>query len=350
MHRYRAAGVVMGCLRIFGVLRCHWSRQRLENAWCMYLGLRRLMREHTFDVLEMPECGAEGALISLMLAPITTPTVVRFHSPSQIIMPFYDVSSLDRVLCARLEQIAIDRATAFTCCSHFLADEARKVLSVTRPISVIANGIDLPLFDRESGTLPECASTGKVTILFAGRMERRKGIHLCAAIVKSVLRHRDVTFLFAGEDLFSYMENTLMPLLESEGMSGSVHTLGKLDAGQVRACLHAADILLMPSLWENCPYSCLEAMAAGLAIVASHQGGMPELIEHGVNGLLAEPGSPDAFAENLIKLIDAPDLRRMLGANARQTVELHFTDVHTAAQAVQVYEAAARGAHRSIML
>ncbi len=70
-------------------------------------------------------------------------------------------------------------------------------------------------------------------------------------------------------------------------LKGAFHYLDKLDLADVRSCLCQSDIFLFPSLWENCPYSCLEAMAAGRAIVSSDQGGMPELIRDGENGLLA---------------------------------------------------------------
>ncbi len=172
-------------------------------------------------------------------------------------------------------------------------------MGVDRQISVISNGIDLPLFDQEPvADLTERYGVprGQVTILFAGRMERRKGIHLCAEIVATVLSRHDVTFLFAGEDIFGYVEKTLKPALEGKQLAGSFRYLGKLGLQELRACARAVDIYLLPSIWENCPYSCLEAMASGRAIVCSDQGGMPELIEDGVNGLLAKSGVPESYS------------------------------------------------------
>ena len=130
----------------------------------------------------------------------------------------------------------------------------------------------------------------RLIILFSGRMERRKGIHLCKEIAASILKRYDVAFVFAGQDLFNYMSGELMPYLTGEKLRGSVHYLGRLDMTDIRSCLSQTDIFLIPSLWENCPYSCLEAMAAGRAIVSTNQGGMPELIRDGENGLLARSG------------------------------------------------------------
>jgi len=337
VHRFRADDLVMKIGGFFGNRRCYWTRQRIQNAWCMYLGLRQLMKRHRFDVIEMPECGAEGALINLLLP---TPTVVRFHSPSQLIMQFYDVPRLDIVMCSWIERLAIRHATSLTSCSAFLASEVREQMGVDRQITVIANGIDLPLFDREPiADLTERYGVprGQVTILFAGRMERRKGIHLCAEIVASVLRRHEVTFLFAGEDIFGYVEHTLKPALEGKQLAGSFRYLGKLGLQELRACARAVDIYLLPSIWENCPYSCLEAMASGRAIVCSDQGGMPELIEDGVTGLLARSGVAESYSNQLSRLIQDPDLRTTLGSAARRSVEEKFTDTHIAQLSVDAY-------------
>ena len=350
VHRYQAGGAMMRIFKGAGRWRCYWTRQRLENAWSMYHALKTLRRTHRFDVLEMPECGAEGCLINSL---VDIPTVVRFHSPSRLIMPFYDVPRADHVLCSQLEQHAIRRATAFTSCSAFLAGEIRTRMGIRRPVQVIPNGIDLALFDQEP--MLDVAGKygipkGKITILFAGRMEPRKGIHLCGEIAASILRRHDVAFVFAGEDLFGYMQNTLLPALGAEKLRGSIHYIGKLALREVRSCLRAADILLLPSLWENCPYSCLEAMAAGRAIVSSDQGGMPELIRHGVNGLLAHAAEPKSFVEQLDKLIENHDLRRRLGAAARHDVERHYRDDRIARLTTEVYEQCvhdARGAKRA---
>lgn len=339
VHRYHGCEIWMPLAVILRVFGCHWTRQRLENAWCMYQGLRHLMKHYEYDIIEIPECGAEGALITWLLR---VPTVVRFHGPAGLIMSFYDPPKADTRMCTRIEQIAIDNASTLVSCSSFLANEVREKLEVTRHVRVIHNGIDLKLFDAEP--VADLASVyglreDEITILFAGRMERRKGIHLCAAIAEIVLRRHNVTFLFAGEDPRGYMREVLMPSLENMGLLGSARYLGKLNFQQLRSCTRAVDICLLPSLWENCPYACLEAMAAGRTIVASAQGGMPELIEHGLNGMLAETGSPESFAGLLSSLIEDRGLRQRLGAAARQSVEQHFTDVEMAAQTEKCYRA-----------
>jgi glycogen(starch) synthase len=343
VHRYRPVGRVMQAFHGLGHWRCWWTRQRLENAWGMYRALQLLNRTHRFDILEMPECGAEGALINALSG---MATVVRFHSPSQLIMPFYDVPAADIRMCSWIERRAILNATALTSCSSFLSKEVHTRMGIRKPIGVLPNGIDLALFDQEA-TVDVRSKYGlpsdKPIIFFAGRMERRKGIHLCGAIARAILRDHDVAFVFAGQDLFGYMANTLLPSLRDEPLRGSVHYIGKLDLHELRSCVRIADVFMLPSLWENCPYSCLEAMAAGRAIVSSDQGGMPELIHNGVNGLLAGAEEPESFIEQIDTLLKDGSLRQRLGAEARLSVEQNYTDDRIARLSVGLYEQCLRG-------
>lgn len=342
VHRFRADGAWM---RVFGGLgryQLWWTRNRLENALSMLRGLRQLQRELRFDVLEMPECGAEGALLNHR---VDVPAVVRFHSPARLIMPTYDVRRADHLLCSIVEQAGIRGADAYTSCSQFLADEVRIRMGVRRSVPVIPNGIDLGLFDSAA---PVDARTkfaiprDRPMIFFSGRMEPRKGIALCREIAASVLRRHAVSFVLAGADLFDYMKERFLPSLQASGLKGSVHYLGKLDAGDVRACLRTADVFLMPSVWENCPYSCLEAMAASRAIVSSDVGGMPELLRHGEDAFVVPSNDAEAFVSAVETLIEDPGARERLGKSARRRIEECYSDVHVAERTLAVYRQAAQ--------
>lgn len=338
VHRYWATGWLSRAFDRLGGLKMWWTRQRLQNAWSMYLGLKALHRVHRFDVIEFPECGAEGALVSRFLR---TASVVRLHSPSQLIMGAYDVREADITWCSRIERLGLSGGTAITSCSQFLADEVRERMDVRRPMRVITNGLDLEWFDATTARVDVHAKYGlprrPLTIVFTGRMERRKGIHLMPEIAASILERFDVTLVLAGADLFGYVADTLLPSLAKRPLKGSIHWLGALPLPDLRAVVGAADIFLLPSVWENCPYSCLEAMAAGKAIVAANQGGMPELIDHGVNGLLATCNDAPAFVAELERLIVDADLRQRLGQASRERLVGRHTHTDVARQAVAVY-------------
>jgi glycosyltransferase involved in cell wall biosynthesis len=349
VHRFWSGGVAGRAIESAGEsLGLYWTRQRLHNAISMFRGFSALHRRHQFDVVEMPECGAEGALITRW---VDVPTVVRLHSPSRLIMPYYDVRPLDIRLCGAIEQQALEHSTALTACSHFVAQEAARTLGIQRPIAAIPNGIDLEWFDGVVTPVDVYQKYGlprrQLMVLFTGRMERRKGIHLCADIAASILERFDVTFVLAGDDTFNYARQTLLPTLAGRRLMGSVHWLGALPLQQIRELVHAADVFLLPSLWENCPYSCLEAMAAGRAIVAAEQGGIPELIQDDVSGLLAVAGDAQSFVDALERLIPDAPLRAALGAKARQTLEQKHADMHVARRTVRLYEEVIAGGRRA---
>ncbi len=349
VHRYWATGPVMRAFDRLGNFRLWWTRQRLQNAWSMYQGIKALHRIHHFDVVEMPECGAEGALVTRLLG---VPSVVKLHSPAQLIMGAYDVRPADIRWCSAVERRGLDGATAITSCSQFLATAVRDRMHVARPIAVITNGLDLAWFDSTTERVDVHAKYGlprrPLTIVFTGRMERRKGIHLMPEIAASILERFDVTLVLAGADLFGYVASTLLPSLANRTLKGSIHWLGALPLGDLRAVVNAADIFLLPSTWENCPYSCLEAMAAGKAIVCSDQGGMPELVEHGVNGLRAATEDAAAFVAELERLIANPELRSRLGRAARERVVSAHSHTHVARQAVTVYRGIIAGASAQV--
>jgi glycosyltransferase involved in cell wall biosynthesis len=86
----------------------------------------------------------------------------------------------------------------------------------------------------------------------------------------------------------------------------------------VPAILAAADVFVLSSLWEGNPLSIMEAMAAGKPVIATAVGGVPELVEDGVSGILVPPRTPDALAEAMILLAREAVLRRKMGEVARQ--------------------------------
>jgi glycosyltransferase involved in cell wall biosynthesis len=340
--RFRTDGIRMRMVNRLGRFRLWWTRNRLETAMSMNEGLAKLRRMYRLDLIEVPECGGEGLFVSRRHE---LPVVMKFHSPAGLIMDSYDVARADRIFCPMLETLAIRRVPSYMSASAYLAEQVRAKLGVRRAIAVVPNGVDLAWFDNTPQTDVRCRfgiPRERPMIFFSGRMERRKGIHLCEEIASSILGRHDVSFVFAGQDLFEYMSGTLLPSFQAKGFGGSVYYLGKLGLDDVRSCLREADIFFTPSLWENCPYSCLEAMAAGCAIVSSDAGGLPELVRHGETGLVARSEDSVSFAARIEELLEDAGLRDRLGRAARASVEASFNHLEIGRRSVTVYEAALR--------
>lgn len=107
------------------------------------------------------------------------------------------------------------------------------------------------------------------------------------------------------------------------GLAGRVHFLGQRD--DVPDLLSALDLFVLPSHSEGVSLALLEAMAAGLPVIATAVGGLPEVVTDGDNGLLVPPEDPEALATALERLLEDPALAQRLGANARRHVEENFS-------------------------
>src|SRR5262249_48939955 len=110
-------------------------------------------------------------------------------------------------------------------------------------------------------------------------------------------------------------------LVEHQGLSASVRFLGPTN--DVAGLLQAADILVQPSHFEALGLSAVEALAAGVPVVASAVGGLRDFVIDGVNGRLTPPQDPDALASALAALIANPAERARLGQAARDSVSAY---------------------------
>jgi glycosyltransferase involved in cell wall biosynthesis len=113
---------------------------------------------------------------------------------------------------------------------------------------------------------------------------------------------------------------------------------GWLGPEEKDALLRAVECFVMPSLSEGMPMALLEAMAYGMAIVATRAGGIPELVEDGVTGLLVPPGDPEALAAALTRLAADPELRHRLATAARERAQALDAD-EVAARLSRIYDA-----------
>lgn len=132
------------------------------------------------------------------------------------------------------------------------------------------------------------------------------------------------------------LQAELSALADRLGIKDSVHFLGERD--DVDVCLSVMNLFVLPSLNEGMGRALVEAMAAGLPVIASRVGGVPALIEHGRTGLLVPAGDPGALAQAIRQVLDRPDWARQMGQAASQSIGRRF-DAATMVRAVErVYE------------
>jgi glycosyltransferase involved in cell wall biosynthesis len=188
------------------------------------------------------------------------------------------------------------------------------------------------------------------TILSIGTLHEVKGQSILIEACR-ILRDRGVAvrcrLIGDGAD-----EARLRDQIAGAGLERTVSLDGRRTRDEVIAALGDADLLAAPSVVasdgkrEGIPVVLMEAMSCGLPVVASRLSGIPELVEHGVEGLLVPPGDAVALADAIETLRDDPGLRARLGAAARSRIEREF-DLATNARAI-LDRIATAGAARSI--
>ena len=101
--------------------------------------------------------------------------------------------------------------------------------------------------------------------------------------------------------------------------------------------LEQSDIFVLPSLWEGMPVALMEAMACGLPCIASDVGGVGELIDNNISGILVKPKDIDALYESMLRLISSPDERAKLGEGARKKISNCYSKKNMINQLEQIY-------------
>jgi glycosyltransferase involved in cell wall biosynthesis len=305
-----------------------------------------------FDVLESPEYFADGR--DILRSHPTTPHVVKLHTPNQLIRSSSSRPSLmgwtryytgqmrvmagalrrgkrpqlypayQRLKPADVEMDALERNYVKQCSlvvspSRSLAEWAirewgvapRKTLVVPNPYSPSTDLLSIS---------PE--SHGKV-VGFFGRLEYRKGICDLVEAVPSILNAEpEAAFRFVGSPLFHPVTNEPFDqfvLRKLRKVARSITLVGPVQLRGMPAEYSKVDVCVFPSIWENFPYVCLEAMSAARAIVAGNAGGMAEMLD-GDCGLLIPPKDPRAIADSVIRLLRSDDLRARMGRTSRKRV------------------------------
>jgi glycosyltransferase involved in cell wall biosynthesis len=210
-----------------------------------------------------------------------------------------------------LARAALRRAREVIAVSESLAGEARE-LGAPSP-RVIPNGVEIPTTSGPEATPSE--------VLFAGRLSEEKGIE-------------DLLAAAAGLRLVVAGDGPLRPKVAD--------ALGFVPRDELSRLYDRAAVVVCPSRREGFGVTCAEAMAHGRAVVASSVGGLSELVEHEVTGLLVPPRDPIALRAAIDRLLADPALRARLGAEARRRVARQCGWERVTDATLETYERALR--------
>jgi len=159
--------------------------------------------------------------------------------------------------------------------------------------------------------------------LYFGRLSREKGIDILIRAAARLGRGR-LRILGDGP------ERPALERLAAEQGAADIEFLGRRSGEELRQILCGAQFAVLPSRWyENLPFSVMEAFASGKPVVASDLGGIPEMVDDGVNGFLFPSGDEEALADRIATLLDSPGLREEMGRKGREkAIELYGPEYH----------------------
>jgi glycogen synthase len=342
VHRLQAREYYyLGRLPLFG----RYARPYLQFQYSRQVAhfLYHFIKQARPDIVEFAEINAEG--FSYLHQRNRLPVVVRCHTPTFILTRYYTPQEMpfDTTLTGRMEKFCIHHADALSAPSLDMAQTVDAACSIVPSrFTVIPNPLDTARFAPAKGVPIKSSATSSLTILHIGRLDRVKGIEVLAqAIPKVIDLYPQARFVFIGDDrsdgMGSNWKKRLVEYFQGQNVADSVQLLGNLPQEEVISWYRKADIAVVPSLlYESFSYTCAQAMAAGLPVVASRVGGIPETI--GDCGMIVEPGSVSELVDSILKLANSPGLRQSLGEQARLRASQVFDSIPVAREAQEFYQ------------
>ncbi|MEA5549896.1 glycosyltransferase family 4 protein [Anabaena cylindrica UHCC 0172] len=174
----------------------------------------------------------------------------------------------------------------------------------------------------------------KLHIVYASLLMPYKGADvLIEALTLLQVEGMEFTATFAGGTLIPEFVDELKEFVKSEGLEEQVKFTGVLSRQELKQLYRTQNVLVLPSRFQE-PFSIslIEAMSAGLTIIASNTGGSPEAVEHGKSGLIFESENPLDLADNLYYLVNHPNEWEMMTKNGQQRALSKFSLKHTVDQ------------------
>jgi glycosyltransferase involved in cell wall biosynthesis len=297
----------------------------IRALWSVFRAIRRFQPD-----LVSAHSTKAGYAARLVCAILRKPVVFTVHG-----WPFTEGRGIrTRRLLALAERLAGEVTGKIICVSEYDRDLALK-FKIGRPDQIVTvyNGVDPKPFLNADGAevrqefnLAEC-----LVFTMVGRLVPQKD-PLTLLKACQILKGQFKLLVIGDGELRGLMEQ----FISDNGLDYSVFLAG--ERKDVSEILAASDIFVLPSRFEGLPYSIIEAMMAGLPIVATRVGGVQELVEEGTMGFLVPPEAPEALAAAIQKLLDGEDLRHKMGQAGREKALREFTLDRMLAKTQKVYK------------
>ena len=220
-----------------------------------------------------------------------------------------------------ITRFSIEQSDGVTAISHFLKQKTLEEFEIKRPIEVIPNFVNCELYSRKDDPAQRAqwAPNGEPILMHLSNFRPVKRVTDVVEIFAKIRRALPAKLVLIGD---GPDRGAVEWLVRKHGLTNDVFLLGKQD--QVYEKLSLADLFLLPSDHESFGLAALEAMACEVPVIASNVGGLPEVIESGVDGYLIEPRDVETAAHVAIEILSRPDRGRQLGQQARASARRKY--------------------------
>ena len=303
---------------------------------------RMIHEQNKFDVVEATDFRAGGIEIRYQFP--TLPFVVRAHTANYLIdiFLFEKLAGLPRLrfIIGALRRVSLPTFPTLPNENDYLIEkeiieQCTSLLSPSKALGDMYHTIGwrkqyeyVPFFYEPQqnilNILPRKKAKDEINIVFYGRLEIRKGVlEIAKAIPVLLKRHPQLNFYFYGQpanspkhgyNMQEYLEKKLSKCLNN------VFFKGAFQASDLVEVLSRGDIFIFPSRFDSFGIACCEAMAAGKAVIGSRSGGMAEIIEDGLSGLLVDPNNAAQIVDKISLLINNQSMIAKMGENGRKRI------------------------------
>ncbi len=234
---------------------------------------------------------------------------------------------------------AIEQSDGVTSISEYLREKTLEYFEITRPIETISNFVNCDVYAPVSDEAARAkarahlAPADEPILMHLSNFRPVKRVEDVVKIFARVAEERAAQLVLVGD---GPDRSAAEWLAHDLGIHARVHFLGKQE--RVSELLPLADVLLMPSELESFGLVALEAMACKVPAVATRVGGVPEVIDDGVTGLLFEVGDIEAMAQGVLGLLNDPERMNAMGEAARGAAKKRFCATLVVPRYVRYYE------------
>jgi len=267
------------------------------------------------------------------------PIVATFHTMMMQEIKHLDIGGYRNLLARsqtmtfsrRLEKQLLRRSSEVAVVSNEVRESLREYeITDFQNVSVVFNGVDCEKFSQSK------LERVPGRLLYTGRLDARKGIFDLIEAIRYI-EQNDLELLIVGK---GPLLQPIIKRIESWDLKNKIRILGHLSINALIDLYQNTELFILPSRYEGLPTVLLEAMSCGTPCIATSVGGVPDLIENDVDGVLVPPGNPAALGSAIENLHANPKKREALGRKAREKIVGGFSWSSIASRYESIYRKA----------